>query len=64
MRRESANARQITTSLKGKRNEMVKWLNGYRIRLVSVVLVATIVIGGGGNAHADFIFGTTDRFEN
>ncbi len=42
---------------------MVKWLNGYRIRLVLVVFVAAIVLGGG-NAKADFIFGTTDRFEN
>ena len=63
MRRELANARQITTFLKGQRNEMVKWLNGYRIKLVLVEVVAAIVIGGG-NAKADFIFGTTDKFEN
>ncbi len=35
----------------------MKWLNGYRIRLTIAGFVAAIVIGGGGNAHADFIFG-------
>ena len=36
----------------------MKWLNGYRIRLTFAGFVTAIVIGGGGNAHADFIFGT------
>ena len=35
----------------------MKWLNGYRIRLVLVGLVAAIVLGGG-SAKADFTFGT------
>ncbi len=34
----------------------MKWLNGYRIRLVLVVFVAAIVLGGG-IANADFTFG-------
>jgi len=34
----------------------MKWLNGYRIRLVSVGFVAAIVLGGG-RAKADFTFG-------
>ena len=36
----------------------MKWLNGYRIRLVLVGFVAAIVLGGGGSANADFTFGT------
>ena len=35
----------------------MKWLNGYRIRLVLVGFVAAIVFGGG-RANADFTFGT------
>ena len=34
----------------------MKWLNGYRMRLVLVGIVAAIVLGGR-NAKADFIFG-------
>jgi Tol biopolymer transport system component len=34
----------------------MKWLNGYRIRLVLVGFVAAIVLGGG-SARADFAFG-------
>jgi len=35
----------------------MKWLNGYRIRLVLFGFVAAIVLGGGNRANADFIFG-------
>jgi len=35
----------------------MKWLNCTKIRLVLVVFVAAIVIGGGGSAYADFTFG-------
>jgi len=35
----------------------MKWLNGYRMSLVLVGFVVVIVIGGG-NAYADFTFGT------
>ena len=34
----------------------MKWLDGYRMKLVLVGVVAAIVLGGG-NANADFIFG-------
>jgi len=36
----------------------MKWLNGYRMRLVLVGFVAAIVIGSSGRANADFMFGT------
>jgi len=43
--------------LKGQKERFkMKWLNGYRIRLVLVAFVAAIVIGGG-HANADFTFG-------
>jgi len=35
----------------------MQWLNDYRMRLISVGIVAAIVFSGG-NAKADFIFGT------
>jgi hypothetical protein len=35
----------------------MKWLNVYRIRLVLFGFVAAIVLGGGGSARADFVFG-------
>jgi len=35
----------------------MKWLNGYRMRLVLIVFVAAIVFSGG-SAYADFTFGT------
>ena len=33
----------------------MKWLNGYRMRLVLVGVVAAIVLGGGGRANAEYI---------
>jgi hypothetical protein len=36
----------------------MKWLNGYRIRLVLVGFVAALVLGGGGEVYGDFTFGT------
>ena len=41
----------------------MKWLNCKKMKVLLVVFVAAIVLGGG-NANADFIFGTTDKFEN
>ncbi|MCP4256603.1 MAG: hypothetical protein GY774_03640 [Planctomycetes bacterium] len=35
----------------------MKWCDGYRIRLILVVFVATVVLSGGGRAKADFTFG-------
>jgi len=35
----------------------MKWLNGYRMRLVLVGFVAAVVLGGGRRANADFTFG-------
>ncbi len=38
----------------------MKWLNGYRMRLVLSGFVAAIVLGGG-SAKADFVFGTPEN---
>ena len=35
----------------------MKWLNGYRMRLVLIGFVSVFVLGGGGRLKADFIFG-------
>ena len=35
----------------------MKWLNGYRMRLVLIGFVAVFVLGGGGRLRADFTFG-------
>ena len=35
----------------------MKWLNGYRMRLVLIGFVAAVVLGGTGRARADFTFG-------
>ena len=41
----------------------MKWLKGYRIKLMLVVFMANIVLRGGGNAKADFRFGTPMLFD-
>ena len=35
----------------------MKWLNGYKIRLVLFGFVAAILAGGGGKVYGDFTFG-------
>ena len=41
----------------------MKWLKGYRIKLMLIVFMANIVLRGGGNAKADFRFGTPMLFD-
>jgi hypothetical protein len=40
----------------------MKWLNGYRMRLVLVGFVAAVVLSGDGNVKADFTFGESVKF--
>ena len=40
------------------------WLDDYRMRLLLIVLVAAIVLGGSGRANADFAFGEPVRFSS
>ena len=47
----------ILTGIWKKGRCKMKWLDGYRMRLLLVGFVAAIVLSGGGSAKADFIFG-------
>jgi hypothetical protein len=49
----------IRLAHKGRKERCVmRLLNCTKIRIVLVGFVTAILIGGGGNAHADFVFGT------
>ncbi len=41
----------------------MQWLNDYRIRLMVVGIVATLMLGGG-RANADFTFGEPKNLGN
>jgi len=55
----------IYLALKGRKERCnMTWLDDYRMRLLLIVLVAAIVLGGSGRANADFAFGEPVRFSS